>query len=354
MKRLQTIAWFIAIVMAGSFAAARDVAPAPGLAATDNQQPPYLAVWKEPKTQPQGINEYNQWLNRKLVWVDMSSSMFSGPAKSWPQIELPFDQAWGKWVAEVPGRRAILSAPMLPADGSTLALGATGAYNSHFTALARNLAENNLGDTIICMGPTSEWGTAWKVSGKEDAAHFAQYWRQIVDAMRAVPGAGKLQFDWVAPGGKTNYPIEDAYPGDKYVDYVGCIVNEGSGDKRIYPYPAFASGSEKMYRQREAWELTERPVLDAWSAFAKAHGRPFSIPRWNLTAGHARDMGLDAPAFIEGMHSYIYDPANNVYFASYMEYYHYSWLSPTNGYKDAFPKSAVEFHDRFALPLTIK
>jgi len=354
MKRCQTLAVLIAIVTAGSVAMAKDAATAPVSPATDNRQPPYLAVWKEPKYLPDGIKEYNQWLNRQLVWVDMSSCMFYGPAKTWPQIELSFDRAWGQWVAEVPGRRAILSVPMLPADGSTLALGATGAYDSHFTALAKNLVESHLGNTILCMGPVSDWGTAWKVSGKEDAAHFAQYWRQIVDAMRAVPGGEKLQFDWVGPGAKPNYPIDDAYPADKYVDYIGWIVNEGSGDKRIYPYPAFASDSEKVYRQQRAWELTERPALDVWCAFAKAHGKPFSIPRWNLTAGHARDMGLDAPAFIEGMHSYIHDPANNVYFASYMEYYHYSWLSPTNGYKDAFPKSAEMFRKLFALPSTDK
>lgn len=336
----------LASVLVSSLAAAEPLPP------TDNQQPPYLAVWKEPKAQPQGIKEYNTWLNRKLVWADISPCCFYTAAKTWPEIELPFDKAWGKWVAEVPGRRVILSPFLLPNDGgvSKLAIGATGAYNEHWAALAKNLVESNLGNTIICMGPVSDWGAVGRVINKEDAANFALYWRQIVTTMRAVPGADKLQFNWVSPGGKPSAVTEAAYPGDAYVDYVGLMLQEGSGDRHIYPYPPFASDSEKLYHQKKAWDLVEYPALQTWSAFAKAHGKPFSIPRWGLTADHTRSEGFDAPYYIQAMHDYMQNPDNNVYFSVYFEYYHYSWLSPTNGYKTNEPKAAAAFHECFALP----
>ncbi len=321
-------------------------AEAPG----DNQKPPFLAVWKDTKGQPEGIKEYNRWLNRQKVWPDLSPATFYSSAKTWVEVEFPFNPGWGQWMAGIPAHRAILSATLLPADGSTLALGAAGAYTSHFTALARNLAANHLGQTIICLGPTSDQGVPWKVSNATDARNFSLYWRRIVTAMRAVPGAEKLQFDWVAPTRKPGYAVEDAYPGGDYVDYIGYVIEEGTDNARIYPYPPFASESEQLYRQKEAWDLVESPALQTWCAFAQAHGKPFSIPRWNLTGGHTRTMGFDAPYFIQAVHDYIQDPAHHVYFTSFYEFYHGSWLSPTNGYQTVFPKSAVIFHQLFALP----
>jgi hypothetical protein len=320
---------------------------------TDNLQPPYLAVWKEPKYLPDGINQYNTWLNRTRIWADICPCFFYTPAKSWPEYEMPFYPLWNNWIPEVPGRRALMTIPMLPHDGtSTLAQGATGTYDSHFAALAKNLVVNHLGETIICMGPVSAWGAPDKVSNQADAANFVLFWRHIVAAMRAVPGADKLQFDWIAPGDKLGYAVEEAYPGKDFVDYIGIIQEEGGGNRLTYPYPPFASESEKLYRQKNAWALIEYPHLQKWSNFAQAHGKPFSITRWNLAADHTRSEGGDAPYFIQAMYDYIRDPDHHVYFASYFEYYHYSWLSPTNGYKTTDPESAEMFHKLFALPPT--
>ena len=316
---------------------------------SDNQKPPYMAVWLELKAQPQAINDYAKWLNRTVVWADISPCMFHQPGKTWPEVELPFDTLWSKWITEVPGRRAILAAPMLPPDGSTLAKGATGAFNSHFEALAKNLVANNLGNTILCMGPGA-WGVPWKVANKADAANFVLYWRQIVTTMRAVPGADKLHFDWVGSAGKTDYSLEDAYPGDTFVDFIGMNLGEGTNDRSIYPYPPFVSDSERLYRQKKAWNIVYCPALEKLNSFAKAHNKPFSIPMWNLAAGHERNSGLDAPYFIESMYRYIQDPANNIYFASYFEYYHYSRLSPTGGYVSTWPKSTEAFQKLFSLP----
>jgi hypothetical protein len=321
---------------------------------TDNKRPPYLAVWKEPKYQPQGFNEFNHWLNRTNVWADISPCIFYQPATSWSEVELPFDKFWGDWATRKPECRTILTPPMLPYDkSSTLAIAATGAYNSHFAALAKNLVDNHLGNTILCMGPCSDWGVPWKISNKADAKNFTLFWKQIVTAMRAVPGAEKLKFDWVAPGGRIAAAVDEVYPGDDCVDYIGLMLPEGSFDKTIYPYPPFASDTERLYRQKLAWEKTELPQLDQWDRFSLAHGKPFTIPRWNLTADHTRSEGFDAPYYIQAMFDYIHDPAHNVYFTSYFEFYHYSWLSPTNGYLTNEPKSAAMFRQLFGLASTV-
>ena len=175
----------------------------------------------------------------------------------------------------------------------------------------------------------------------------------IGEHRKAVPGADKLQFDWIAPGGKLGSTPEEAYPGNDYVDYIGFILSEGCGDKHIYPYPPFPSESERLYHQKMAWDKVYYPTLQRWSAFAKAHGKAFSLPRWNLAADHTRSEGFDAQYFIQAVHDYIQDPDNNVYFACYMEYYHYSWLSPTNGYNTNEPRAAAMFQKMFGLgPVT--
>jgi hypothetical protein len=319
----------------------------PLLPLTDNQKPPYLAVWLEPKSQPQGMDEYGKWLNRQSVWADISPGMFGPPAKTWAEVELPFETKYAAWKTAAPNRRAILIAPMLPTDGSTLEAGAAGTYNSHFTALAQNLVANKLGDTIICFTLGNSGMVPWRAAGGAAAANFAKFWRQIVTTMRAVPGAEKLQFDLV---GDSANPIEAGYPGDDVVDYIGLEVEEGSSDPHAYPSPPFASATEKLYREKISWDGTTFPRLEKWRAYAESHHKPLTFPRWYLSAGHARISGVDAPVFIQGMHDYIADPTHHVYFASYFEYYHYSKLSPVDGYKTVEPLSTALFHQLFALP----
>jgi hypothetical protein len=323
-----------------------NTASADQLPLTDNLRPPYLAVWLEPKSQPQGMDEYGKWLNRKSVWVDISPGMFGPPAKTWAEVEMPFEPKWEAWKTGAPNRRAILIAPMLPADGSTLEAGAAGTYNSHFTALAKNLVANNLGDTIICFSLGNTNNYPWRAAGGPLAENFAKYWRQIATTMRAVPGAEKLQFDLDCASPN---PIPAGYPGDDVVDYIGMEVEEESNDPHAYPTPPFASATEKVYREKVAWEGTILPHIEKFRAYAESHHKLFSFPRWYLSAGHGRVSGVDSPIFIQGMHDYIQDPAHHVYFASYFEYYHYSKLSPVDGYKTVEPLSSAVFQKNFGL-----
>jgi hypothetical protein len=103
-----------------------------------------------------------------------------------------------------------------------------------------------------------------------------------------------------------------------------------------------------------AWDRIYLPILEKADAFAKSHGKPFTIPQWNLAADHTRSEGFDAPVFIQSMFNYIQDPAHDVAFSCYMEYYHYSRLSPTDGYVSNEPESTEMFHRLFAVPAPAK
>ena len=130
---------------------------------------------------------------------------------------------WSDWVAAMPGRRVVFSIPLvpvptkpvavpLPKDGETgtnpqaatspappitftLKEGATGAYNNHFVVLARNLIDYKLTNSIIRLGWEFDGGWyPWRTQSLDDAKNEAQFFHQVVTAMRAVPGLEKLEF----------------------------------------------------------------------------------------------------------------------------------------------------------------
>src|SRR5438552_13401118 len=89
-------------------------APAPIRAASDPQ--PALGTYHWPNGTA-GVDAFAEWLGRPTVWV----LDFVG-GESWDNVEWPtwWLDAWSKWVHAKPGRRLILSIPILagPPDGS--------------------------------------------------------------------------------------------------------------------------------------------------------------------------------------------------------------------------------------------
>jgi hypothetical protein len=300
---------------------------------------------------------FAKWLNRQALYagvtqfVSISPGGWDLPNKYW------VDPDWGKWVAAVPGRRAVVMLSF-PTDSASLAKAAQGGFNDNATAMAQYLVANNLGNSIICLGLLNAPNT-WDLASEADAAQFVLGWQQVVKAIRAVPGAEKLQFDWVGMNRKTKFPIEKAYPGDAYVDYVGMILYDQCLDKDVYPYPASATDEQKLERQKKAWDQYYYPAsqngLAAWRGVAKAHGKPFSLPIWCLYSDHYADgtlsTGEDNPYFVQQMYNFIRDPANNVYFASYMDTYEdCTRISSSKDYTTDHPKAAALFQKLFGLP----
>jgi hypothetical protein len=232
-----------------------------------------------------GLSQFAEWRGAPV----QTATDYLG-SDNWGEIE---DPAWAitQWAAD----RAVtpdLSVAMWPATGGSLSAAASGAYNSYFATLANNLVAGGLGSVSIRLGWefNASW-YRWSVGSASGAAEFAAAWRQIVTAMRAVPGAN-FGFDWCPDlqAGGVNPAL--AYPGDAYVSDIGMDV---------YDWNETASNETAA----ERWsDIVNKGYGLAWQAsFASAHGKPIAFPEWGLVSELA-DPGAgggDDPSFVQNM-----------------------------------------------------
>ncbi len=176
------------------------------------------------------------------------------------------------------GLPMVWGVPMLPStSGVSLTIGATGAYDSYFSLLASNLVANGMGSSTLRLGwEFNSIGFPWYAAGQASA--FVAYWQQIVNTMRAVPGAN-FSFEWNAdrggqgPSDQAMGNLDNYYPGDAYVDVVGLDVYDQAWN--TYPGPA-----------QEFQNVLNLPWGLSWiSGFAAAHGKALAIPELGLGHG---------------------------------------------------------------------
>lgn len=301
------------------------------------------------------------WLYRsKLFAFDL------GGYSTWAAIEGEPGQLNGarNWLAQNPGGTYCYTVCMLPgykstpASGTSLANGAAGLYDVHFATLAGKLVAKNLANnTIVRIGHefNGNW-YPWKVLNATDAVHYANYWKKIVDAMRAVPGAENLKFEWCGIAQtSTSYPISQAYPGDAYVDYIGCDAYDACYYANTYedPYPNLTP-SVLQQRRNQAWNYisgTSFNGMATWRDFAASRGKPFTIPEWGSSDSDRG--GEDNPVYIQKMYDFIHEPSNNVYYHSYFDVQagdgHHQLTQLPNGTATQFPTAAALFRTLFGM-----
>lgn len=290
-------------------------------------------------TSPTEVTAFGDWLGRDVDYV----VDFSRRA-TWDDIANPTDQlsAW-----QDSGHRIVYGLAMLPENDDldvSLAAGATGAYNDYYRTLAENLVAYGQGNAILRLGwefNLSSW--RWH---PDDAQAFVEYWRQVVTTMRSVPGTDQLQFDWNVNNGGDSYDSTVFYPGDDYVDYVGVDVYDISWADDAYPYPDSCDSACRLEHQKAAWQniIGATYGLSFWSKFAAQHSKPLSLPEWGLWDRPDGHGGADDPYFIEQMHAFIDDPANNV---AYQAYFQYDVGSSGNHLLTAMPESQQVFLELF-------
>jgi hypothetical protein len=320
---------------------------------------------------PNGADAYAAWLNRSVIWAE------DNQPGTWDNVEGASWQLppWGQWVSAVAGRRFILGVAIIPGpwNGSgpafgpaahvpvSLEEGAKGTYNPYYKKLAENLVKYNLGNSILRLGVEFNGGWfPWRVSSEKKAVAFAAYWRQIVDTMRAVPGADKLQFCWNP--GLTCYCAfkpDTAWPGDNYVDYIGLDSYDDSYAKDTYPWPKDATPDEIEAIHKKAWDtvyLNGAYGLVYWENFSHKHSNtPLAFPEWGTDNKPDHHGGGDDPYFIEQMYKFINNPANNVAWHSYFDYqagdgHHELGPRANKPFVTEFPRSAAKFKELFSLP----
>ncbi|HEX6678609.1 MAG TPA: glycosyl hydrolase [Actinomycetes bacterium] len=308
---LVAAASLLLLVLGGSAAIDRGDRGAP------RREAPDLGVYRGASNLA-GVAGFERWLGRGVgVRLDFL------PGGSWSEIENP---AWQLRRWSQAGGTLVLTVPLLPArgdrggGGASLRACSTGAYDAHWSRLARNLVEHRLGGSVLRLGHEFNGGWyAWRAAGAE--GDFAGCFRQVVRTMRAVPGSG-FEFVWNPALGRLRADPPRAYPGDAYVDTVGVDVYDQSWAAGTYPIPADASADEVRERRQRAWaEMLHGELgLEFWSGFARAHGKPLAIPEWGLTRRSDGHGGGDNPYFVEQVDRFVRDPANRVAWFIYFEY----------------------------------
>jgi hypothetical protein len=277
-------------------------------------QPTRFGVFLGTKAEVSG---FESWVGRAVKDVTHFSDR-----QTWNDIAHPRLNEW-----RGTAYRLIYAVPMLPSTEdatkeASMRAGATGDYDAHFTALAKSLISDGQQDAVLRVGwefNLKSW--PW---GIKDSVTFTKYFRHIVTAMRAVPGA-KFTIDWNPNNGFNPYDAADYWPGGKYVDTIGVDVYDL--DQTVY---GTAYRGKKVcdvecraQKQETAWNEVvyggERG-LQYWAYFAQQHHKPLSLPEWGLwEMTNGSDGGGDNPFFIEQMHSFIETPGNNVAYASYFD-----------------------------------
>ena len=200
-----------------------------------------------------------------------------------------------------------IGVPIIPSgSGGSVAAGATGAYNSYFVTLAQNLVAQGLGNSYLRLGWEFDgsWFN-WASTNAGAEANFAAYFRQIVTAMRSVPGA-QFEYVWNPDAGaftQSGYNVAAAYPGSAYVDVIGLDAYDSSWATPQTP--------------ANAWNQTTAPSLAAAAQFASSQGKPLAFCEWGIairTDGH----GLgDDPLYINNITGFM--KSNNVAYESYFD-----------------------------------
>ncbi|WNI16490.1 glycoside hydrolase family 26 protein [Actinacidiphila sp. ITFR-21] len=195
------------------------------------------------------------------------------PGGDWAGIE--GDDAllkpWADWKRAGPDRMFVLNVPMQDHNEdhvpdrevrTRIRAGAGGAYDAHFTRLARRLVALGVPDTVVVLGWEMN-GTTYTHRCAPDPDGWRTYWKRIVSAMRAVPGQ-RFRFDFAPDRGQDAIAWTRCYPGDDTVDVIGMDS---------YDQPPGASFSD---------QVTEPYGLQAQVDFAAGHGKAISYPEWGL------------------------------------------------------------------------
>lgn len=200
-------------------------------------------------------------------WSTITQATY--PYSSW--VGKGYTMVWG--VDMLTGDFSPNSNPSV-AGGSAYGLtqGASGAYNAYFKTVAQNIVNEGFGNSIIRLGWEFNGGWfPWAANGASGA--FVQYWQNIVNTMRSVPGQN-FKFEWnptlgdLSVGDLANY-----YPGDSYVD----IIGEDVYDVAWSNYPGCQAEWQTM--------LNENYGLNWFASFANQHNKQMSFPEWGLGFG---------------------------------------------------------------------
>jgi Glycosyl hydrolase family 26 len=219
--------------------------------------------------------------------------------------------SWLTSAWENTGYTLSLGVPMIPTNSlgqpqGSLALGASGSYNPYFKTLASALVAAGEGDAYLRLGWEFDGNWyAWQAQTAVSETEYAEYFRQIVTAMRSVTGA-QFKFVWNPDASAfthSSYSVAAAYPGSAYVNDIGLDLYDMSWATPNTP--------------ENAWTSTYLPELTAAESFAQTEGKPIAFCEWGtLIRSDAHGLG-DDPLYISNMINWMKAPSHDVAYESY-------------------------------------
>lgn len=183
-----------------------------------------------------------------------------------------------------------------------LAKCAKGEFDRHWRDFGALLVRYGRGDSVVRLGWEFNGDfMAWRAS---DPATWIACYRRAADGIRATNPAVVL--DWtinahLTPDGICGGLPTNCYPGDEYVDIVG-----------IDNYDHFPPSPTKADFDRVA---AAPGGLDWLLAFARQHGKPFSVGEWGVV--NNGDGGGDSAAFVRWMHAWFAAHAPDLAYEAY-------------------------------------
>lgn len=250
--------------------------------------------------------QFEQWLGRPVPYAEDYIDFKGGWQKDFIDSQQWLMQPWGNWVKQDPTRRLVLGVPMLESDNAgQFSQGASGQFDIYFTALANELVENGLGNTIIRLGYEGNCDTIGPWQATDNPEGYIMLYRHIVGVMKAVPD-NSFTFDWsVCNGLQAGHVLnsfDSFYPGDDVVDIISMDLYD-------------VAWMQPSITPQERWNYISTRVMgiNDLVQFALSHDKPLSFPEWGLyKPGDSFAGGGDDPYFIQQMAQLI-NSTNPVY-----------------------------------------
>jgi hypothetical protein len=253
----------------------------------------------------------------------LPSIAYTGSAYGWAYLTTYSDFA--SWMSPYSGTpyQMVIGIPMVcqNSDSShqnTLAQGNTqyattvGGVNlaTNWAAIGANLVAAGFSNAVLRLGWEFDGNWyPWAVANSTDAANFAAYWVNIVTTLRAVSGQN-FKFCW-GPAGfaaitLSQAVVQDAYPGNSYVDYMTLDLYDWSWDGSIFSggnpgNTCTTAQSNSLFASFKTMTIG----LNWLVTFANSKGKPFGLAECAPTIrddGH----GLgDDPTFVNNAHTWM-------------------------------------------------
>ena len=226
---------------------------------------------------------------------------FANPMPTWADWETPWmfstvSDNFDSWLAASSAHQVVMGMDLIPQSVSDNNNPLTweqpcadGSYNQDATTLAKNLVSYGAGGIVIRLGieANGSWEADYTGSTTTELNDWAKCFDNEVAAMRAVAGTHFL-FVWNPNICTQNFPLNQWYPGNSYVDIIGAdAYDQDCGTLKSVSqegWSAYANDSSANTPNDPNF-----PSLNNIESFAVANGKSMSFPEWGIGAGTPDD-----------------------------------------------------------------